>query len=55
VARPAMRLSELAAELAAADAAERERSLGSRQRERHRQLQSVRRQAVEAVAPEGMR
>jgi amino acid adenylation domain-containing protein len=53
VARPGMRLSEIAAELAAADAAERERSLGSRQRERHRQLQSVRRQAVEAVAPEG--
>jgi pristinamycin I synthase-3/4 len=52
-ARPGMRLSELAAELAAVDAAERERSLGDRQRERHRQLKSVRRQAVEVVAPEG--
>jgi len=53
VANPGMRLSALAAELAAADAVERERALGNRQRERHRRLQSVRRQVVETVAGEG--
>ncbi len=53
VERPGMRLSELAAELAAVDAAERERSLGDRQRERHRQLQSMRRQVVEVAASKG--
>ena len=51
--RPGMRLSELAAELATVDAGERERSLGDRQRKRHRQLKSMRRQAVEVAAPEG--